>query len=83
MSDLTLQVVWPIHDDAMYDTEAIALAWEQWPAFAEAEQVTVVGTPKIRIAPIAAPHQEEMQATRAVVCSAPVIKRSVTAGRRT
>lgn len=72
---LSLRVVWPIHDEAMRDAEAMERAWVEWPAFAEARQVTVVGQPLISVKPVVIEHQEALQATRVVVCEAPVIKR--------
>ncbi|MFI5891954.1 hypothetical protein ACIA5D_17775 [Actinoplanes sp. NPDC051513] len=74
-----LRVEWPIHDDRMLDDEAIASAWFDWPHFPEKHQVTVVGTPTMRVEPIPAERQRQTRATRAVVCEAPVIARISTA----
>lgn len=75
MTGWTLRVVWPIHDPAMYETEAVAAATFEWPWFAEKHQVTVTGSPTIRVVPLGVQQQVELRADRAVVCEAPVIRR--------
>lgn len=81
MTALTLRVVWPIHDDAMRDAEAIAAASLEWADFAEDRQVTVTGPPRIRVVQLDAHQRLGLRADRAVVCDAPVIRRQET-GRR-
>jgi hypothetical protein len=78
VSGLTLRVVWPIIDDAMYDAEAIADASFEWPVFAEQHQVTVLDTPRIRVVHLDDQQRQGLNARRAVVCEAPVIKRTAT-----
>lgn len=77
---LKLRVLWPIVDDTMTDAEAVADAAMEWPAFAEVYQVTVLDVPRIRVIALDARRQRRFQATRAVVCEAPVVQR-VPAGR--
>ncbi len=76
MSGLKLRVVWPIVDDAMYDDEALAEAWFEWPAFPERYQVTVVDSPRMQVIRLDAEQRQQMRASRAVVCEAPVIQRA-------
>jgi hypothetical protein len=75
MSTHILRVVWPIFDAGMYDTEAVAAAWNDWPHHPEKHQVTVTGTPRIRVVRLDPRQAEQMRAVRAVVCEAPVIQR--------
>lgn len=75
MSSHTLRVEWPIHDEAMYDDEAIAQAWFDWPHHPELHQVTVVGQPRMWIEPIEPGRQRQARAARAVVCEAAVVAR--------
>lgn len=74
----TLRVVWPIEDTAMYEAEAITAAWFELPGFAEEHQVTLTDRPKMRVIDLPAAQQQELGATRAVVCEAPVIRRTTT-----
>ena len=71
-----LRVVWPIHDDAMFDAEAIAYASLDWPALAEKHQVTALEVPRYRVVQLDEQQQRGFNAKRAVVCGAPVIKRT-------
>ncbi|MFI5934750.1 hypothetical protein [Actinoplanes sp. NPDC051494] len=71
----TLRVVWPIHDDGMFDREAVEQASREWPTYAEAQQVTIVGPACIRVVQLDAHQQEGLQAARAVICEAPVARR--------
>jgi hypothetical protein len=73
-----LRVEWPIHDPAMYDTEAITEAWFQLPGMAEEHQVTFADQPKMRVVALPVERQLELGATRAVVCEAPVFRRTTT-----
>ncbi len=75
MNAWTLRVVWPIHDPAMRDAEAIASASFEWPDFAEDRQVTVTAPPRIRVVQLDAHQRQGLHADRAVVCDAPVIRR--------
>lgn len=75
MSTYTLRVVWPILDAAMYDDEAMAQAWFDWPAFPEHHQVTVVDNPRMEVVRLEAWQRLALKADRAVVCSAPVVQR--------
>jgi hypothetical protein len=76
MSGLALRVVWPIHDDAMYEAEAFVAAWFEWPDRVEEHQVTVTGTPRMRVVLLSPEQQVHLRASRAVVCEAPVIRRT-------
>ncbi|WP_045740905.1 hypothetical protein [Actinoplanes rectilineatus] len=76
MSTHILRVVWPIHDDAMYDDEAIADAWIDWPHHPEKQQVTVVDTPRMHVVRLDPRQQEAFGASRAVMCEAHVIERT-------
>lgn len=76
--NLTLRVVWPIHDPGMRDAEAIATATFEWPTFAEERQVTVTAPPRIRVVQLDAHQRQGLNAERAVVCDAPVIRRQTT-----
>jgi hypothetical protein len=78
----TLRVEWPIHDPEMFDDEAIADAWFDWPRHPEKHQVTVVGTPLMRVEAIPPERWRQARARRAVVCEAPVIARLPHALRR-
>lgn len=78
MTGWTLRVVWPIENDAMYDTEAITAAWFQIPDLAEEHQVTLTGQPRMHVVALSAERQQELGTTRAVVCEAPVIRRTTT-----
>ncbi|MET0415804.1 MAG: hypothetical protein ABW022_07265 [Actinoplanes sp.] len=75
MTGLTLRVVWPIHDDGMYDAAAITAAWFEWPAFTERYQVTIVDTPRMRVVELDERQRNTYRAARAVVCEAPVVRR--------
>lgn len=76
MTSWILRVVWPVHDDAMYDAEAITAAWFEVPGFAEEHQVTLTDRPRMKVVVLGAGQQQELRATRAVVCEAPVIRRT-------
>lgn len=83
MSDLTLRIVWPIYDTFMSDADAIAAAWFELPELAEERQVTVVDRPRMTVVQLDGDQQQTFRASRAVVCDAPVIKRTAAAGRDT
>lgn len=70
-----LRVVWPILDPGMFNDEAIAQAWFQWSQFPEAHQVTVLGTPSMRVEELGADERKVHGAVRGVVCTAPVTRR--------
>lgn len=76
MNGLTLRVIWPILDDSMYDTEAITAAWFEWPAFVDRYQVDAVDVPRMRVVELTAHQETDLGATRAVVCEAPVVRRT-------
>lgn len=78
MSTHILRVVWPIEDEAMYDREAIADAWLDWPRHPERQQVTVVDTPRMTVVRLDEQQQAALRATRAVICEAHVIQRITT-----
>lgn len=78
MTAWTLQVIWPIHDFAMTEAEAIHDAWLELPAFAEKRQVTIADRPQMRVVDLNAEQRAAFRASRAVVCLAPVIKRAST-----
>jgi hypothetical protein len=78
----SLRVVWPIVNDAMFDHEALTEAWFDWPHHLREWRVEPVESPRIRVVDLAdirldARQQEAFRsATRAVVCDAPVVKRT-------
>ena len=76
MSTHTLKVVWPILQEAMYDDEAMADAWFDWPRFPEMHQVTVVDTPRMFVVRLDGFQRLALKADRAVVCEAAVITRT-------
>lgn len=80
MTAWTLRVVWPIHDPAMYDAEAITAAWSELPGFAEAKQVTFADRPRMSVVALTDEQRVAFGASRAVVCEAPVIRRTPAAG---
>lgn len=76
MTAWTLRVMWPVLDAAMYETEAIYEAWAELPQFAEDRQVTFADSPKMRVVQLTPEQQVKFGASRAVVCEAPVIRRT-------
>lgn len=91
MREYTLRVVWPITDDAMFDDEAIASAWFEWPKYLHEYQVEATDNPRMRVVDLADVQLTDRQraalgkATRAVVCEAPTVRRLSTitpTGRR-
>ena len=70
-----LRIEWPIHDPAMWGAEAIQLARPQVAVYAEEHQVTLLGTPHLRVVGLPAERQAELDATRVVVCEVPVRRR--------
>jgi hypothetical protein len=75
MSTHTLRVVWPILDEAMYDDEAMAEAWFDWPKHPEQHQVTVLDNPRMDVIRLEGWQRLALKADRAVVCEAPVVQR--------
>lgn len=80
MTGLSIRVCWHIHDDGMPEEEAFTRAWFDWPEVAaetaERHQVRVVDTPRMRIVLLRPELQRRYEASRAVVCDAPVIRKS-------
>jgi hypothetical protein len=74
-----LRVVWPILDDAMFDDEAVAAAWFDWPKFLHDYRVEPTDSPRMRVVDLtdmaltARQRTAFRKATRAVVCEAPVM----------
>lgn len=72
---LTLQVVWPVLDESMFDREAMREAARQWPGFVERHRVRLVGAPQMRVVELDDWQRLAFGAARAVICAAPVEKR--------
>lgn len=72
---LTLRVVWPVLDAAMFDREAMKEAERHWPGFLERHQVRTVGGPIMRVVETDEHQRQAFGADRAVVCIAPVVRR--------
>lgn len=78
-----LRVVWPIHDDDMFNTEAITAAFFDWPRFVDRYQVEPTETPRMRVIDLDDRQRMKLRANRAVVCEATVISRTHTTTERT